>query len=191
MIESWKFLQVWERAGVPLLTVAGYSVKGDNALRTQGKGLQLISLERDQRQGGRFTINLAFAHDFARSFRDGKPVQLTGYAEAVFHARLGQLLQNKDVWWPYGNTEPEAEKTILAITQVAIAGADAWFSTLEDPGGVYLTLKKGDLGDENLWHLAVYARALGRNDEAIEWLGRMKSTPSHVAALKKEWGKGA
>lgn len=189
MIEGWKFLKSWERAGVPLLTAAGYAVKSDNALRTRGKAIELVSLQRDAKKE-RFTINLAIGHEFARSFRDGKTVQMAnGYEEAVFLARLGILMDGKDTWWPYGKTEAEAEKTISAITGVAVAYADAWFATLADPGAAYLALKKGDLGRENLWHLAIYARALGQIPESNEWLERIAPAPTHVTALKKEWAK--
>lgn len=190
VIEGWRFLKVWERVAVPKLTAAGYKVKGDNALRQKGSALQLLSLQRDARQGGRFTINLALGHDFARSFRDGKPLAMEGYEEAVFLARLGRLMEGRDIWWPYGESEADADKKVSAIVDVALAYADAWFETLAEPGQAYLMLKKGDLGRENLWNLALYARHLGRNDEAVEWLDRITSAPSHVIALKKEWGAG-
>lgn len=198
MIEGWKFLKAWEKTAVPLLTAAGYSVKGDHATRTvklerpepptASNALLMISLLRDAKKG--FSIIVAFAHDFARSFRDGKPVQLTGYEEAVFHTRVNQFLGTNQIWWPYGNTEADAEKTVAAIVQVAIAGAESVLQQFSDPGGMYLLLKKGDLGDENLWHLAIYADALGRREEALDWLDRMKKGGgvSHVSALKKEWG---
>jgi hypothetical protein len=199
VIEGWKFLQCWEKTAIPVLSAAGYKVKGDNALRTVDipreapprpcKALHLLSLIRDQKKG--FTISLAFAHDFARSFRDGKPVQMTGYEEAVVQTRVGSLLEKEQKWWPYGKTEKDTESTILALAQFSIAAGDAWFGQLADPGGLYLMLKKGDLGDENLWHLAIYADALGRRDEAIDWLDRMKLKVSHVSALKKEWGKAS
>ena len=196
MIEGWKFLQCWERAAVPQLTAAGYTVKGDNAVRsvartrsdspTSFQALQLVSLIRDAKKG--FSIIVAFAHDFARSFRDGKPIELTGYEEAVFHTRVNQFLGTSQLWWPYGKSEEDAEKTIAAITQVAIAGSESCLEQFGDPGALYLVLKKGDLGDENLWHLAIYADALGRREEALEWLDRMKVGVSHVTSLKKEWG---
>ena len=198
MIEGWKFLKCWEKTAVPLLTAAGYAVKGDHATRSvpvrrqeapaTSNALLSISLLRDAKKG--FSIIVAFAHDFARSFRDGKPVQLTGYEEAVFHTRVNQFLGTNQIWWSYGSTEADADKIIAALVQVAIAGAESVLQQLSDPGGLYLMLKKGDLSDENLWHLAIYADALGRREEALDWLDRMKkgSTVSHVGALKKEWG---
>jgi hypothetical protein len=187
-VEGWRFLKSWEKRAVPKLVAAGYEVRGDNAVRTRDRAMQLINLERDARQGGRFTINLAVGHEFARSFRDGKPLRMNGYEEAVFHARLGRLMEGKDLWWPYGDDEAAAEKFIEAISEVAIAYADAWFETIKDPGAAYILLKKGDLGRENLWNLALYADALGRRDEALEWLQRISGPPSHVEQLKKEWG---
>lgn len=198
MIEGWKFLKCWEATAVPLLAAAGYTIKGDHATRSvpvrrtepplESSALLLITLLRDAKRG--FSLIVAFAHDFARSFRDGKPVQLTGYEEAVFHTRVNQFLGTTQIWWPYGKTEADADKTIAAITQIAIAGADSVLQQFSDPGGMYLLLKKGDMGDENLWHLAIYADALGRREEALEWLDRMKKGGgvSHVTALKKEWG---
>lgn len=190
MIEGWKFLKVWEKSVVPKLANAGYQVKGDLALRTRDSALQLVQLERDARSGGRFTINFALGHDFARSFRDGKRLtvhEIGGYDEAVFVARLGRLMQGRDTWWPYGEDEAACVKTLDAISDVALLYSDAWFVTLNDPGAAYIALKKGDLGRENLWNLALYAWHLGHKQEALDWLGRISGPPSHVKALQKEW----
>lgn len=189
-IEGWHFLKLWERLAVPMLVAAGYDVRGDNALRTRGNSRELLSLERvAARTGnsGKFTINLALSHDFARSFRDGQPPAMDGYEEAVFHARLGRLMQGRDVWWQYGADEEACLKNLEAVVQVAIAYADAWFETIRDPGASYLLLKKGDLGRENLWFLALYAWALGHKRDAIEWLDRIAGPPSHVKELKSKW----
>lgn len=188
-VEGWRFLKSWEKKAVPKLVAAGYEVRGDNAVRTRARAHQLINLERDSSKGGRFTINLAVGHEFARSFRDGKPIKMTGYEEAVFHARLGRLMEGKDLWWPYGEELEASEKFIDAISEVAIAYADAWFETIKDPGAAYILLKKGDLGRENLWNLAIYAHELGRHEDAFEWLERISGPPPHVEQLKKEWSK--
>lgn len=204
VIDGWKFLKVWESVAVPKLVAAGYKVSGDNALRVHGTALELIHLERDnggmttdvlgrprsKGKGGRFTINVALGHDFARSFREGKPLAMQGYEDAVFHARLGRLMEGRDLWWPYGEDEAAAEKTLEALSQIAIAYADAFFETLVDPGDAYLLLKKGDLGRENLWHLALYAKHLRRHEEALEWLERISGPAPHVTALRNEWKAG-
>ena len=204
MIEGWKFLKVWEEVAVPKLAAAGYSSNGDNALRTRGTALELIHLERDvggmttdalgrQRskgKGGRFTINLALGHEFARSFREGKPLKMQGYEDAVFHARLGRLMGGRDQWWPWGTSDEESAKTVQAISEIAIAYGDVFFQTLADPGDAYLTLKKGDMGRENLWHLALYAKHLRKNEEALEWLDKISGPAPHVLALRKDWTGG-
>jgi hypothetical protein len=186
VVEGWKFIKLWEANVGPKLARAGYKVAGDNATRTRGRSSELLALERDAK-GSRFTVNLALAHEFARSFKDGKPVKLKGYEDAVFHARLGRLIESRDIWWGYGNDDAACENVINAVSDVAMAYADAWFATITDPGDAYLLLKKGDLGRENLWNLALYAWALGRKDEAREWLEKITSAPPHVEALKKEW----
>jgi hypothetical protein len=201
VIEGWKFIKVWEQVAVPKLNAAGYVVNGDNALRSRKGALELIHLERDlggmgtdvlgrprsKGKGGRFTINLALGHDFSRSFRDGKPLKMQGYEDAVFHARLGRLMEGKDHWWPWGEDEAAAAKTVDPVAQIAIAYADAFFDTLADPGDAYLALKKGDLGRENLWHLALYSKQLRKHEEALEWLDRISGPPPHVTALRKQW----
>lgn len=199
-IEGWRFLEIWERVVVPKLAAAGYQVKAENAVRTRGHSVELIHLERDARReagefpgvkargkNGRFTINLALGHDFARSFRDGKPLPMRGYEDAVFHARLGRLMEGKDLWWGFGESAEEAEKTLQALGEIAIAYGEAFFDSLRDPGTAYLTLKKGDLGRENLWHLAIYAKHLGKHEEALEWLDRIAGPPPHAVALRKRW----
>lgn len=188
-IEGWRFLKLWEKVAVPMLVAAGYTVRGDNALRSRGNSRELLSLERQASKSGtgKFTVNLALSHDFSLSFRDGQPPSMEGYEEAVFHARLGRLMQGRDVWWEYGADEAACRKNLEAVVQVAIAYADAWFETIRDPGAAYLLLKKGDLGRENLWHLALYAWALGHKKDAIEWLDRIAGPPSHVKELKTRW----
>ena len=189
MIEGWKFLKVWERVVGPKLAKAGYKRAGDVAIRTKGKAKQMVALERDARQGGRFTIVYAVAHDFCRSFKDGKPLKLAAPQEAVFLARLGMLMEGKEVWWPYGDTEDACEKVLAALSDVALAYADAWFETLADPGTAYIALKKAEAnpGRETCWNLALYAKALGHADEANEWLERISDAPAHVAQLKQKW----
>ena len=200
-IDGWRFIKAWEKCMNPRLIAAGYKVRGDNALRTRETALELIHLERDSRreanfpgtrargQDGRFTINLALGHTFTRSFRDGKPLKMEGYEDAVFHARLGRLMEGKDLWWGYGETEADAEKFLTALGDIAVAYGEAFFSELSDPAAAYEMLKKGDLGRENLWHLALYAKHLGRHEEALAWLDRISGPPPHALALKKEWGE--
>ncbi len=192
MVEGWKFLQIWEHTAVPKLKGAGYAVKGDHASRNRSGMLQLLSLKRQAPSGGhggRFTLHLAVSHDFARRFEDGGPMRGDAVDEQVFHARLGHLMEGRDVWWEYGADEAACAKTVAAISEVAVAYADAWFESLSDVGSAYLLLKKGDLGRENLWSLALYAKALGHAAEAVEWLDRIASPPAHVSALRREWAR--
>ena len=64
----------------------------------------------------------------------GKPLRMQGYEDAVFHARLGRLMEGRDHWWPWGEDEAESAKAVNAISEIAVAYGEAFFTTLADPG---------------------------------------------------------
>jgi uncharacterized protein DUF4304 len=186
MVEGWQFIKCWEKRAAPKLKAAGYRVAGDNAVRRRGACYELLSLERDSRSGGRFTIHLGLSHDFVRSLRDGKLLKPKRASEAVFAGNLGQAMEGHDVWWSYGADEAACNKVLDALSDVVIAVAQAWYDQLTEPGAAYILLKKGEQTRELLWYRTLYAASLGQKEEALEWLSRIESPPAHALSLKAE-----
>jgi hypothetical protein len=189
-----RFHQLLKRDFIPLLREDGFKGSGTTFRRSTGERIDVINVQ-GSRYGGRCCVNLAAHFTFLPTEGSGRaidPKKITAH-ECVFRDRLHESTES-DHWWPYGESDLEAEASLVDLVDMYKRRGTPFFAQFEPFPNVFERMTPADIDAGDLSKMpaamtVVYAALTLA--QIMKHMGRLESCREFAEAGLRQVGRSA